>query len=76
MSPLESRVHKHSRVASLRGQRTSFIVDRSPMGRHVPFVGGCLQDGRLIVSAPEELRLGANFSVLASPSNLPPVCER
>ena len=85
MSSYESHGELSSRrvlpKANARVQRTRepfFIpLDPSPRGHHDPFGNGCLQVGRLIVSAPGELRLGANFGVLAtpcSPSSL--VCER
>lgn len=49
----------------VRTYRMSMASDWPQMATCTRFTGGCHQDGRLIVSAPGELRFGANHSVLA-----------
>jgi hypothetical protein len=48
-----------------RTHRTSIAGGWPQLATCARLPGGCHQDGRLIVSAPGELRLGANLSVLA-----------
>ena len=66
MTTTNAHAQLRKRTVCVRVRRTLTSSHPSTVSSHVQFRGGCLQDSRLIGSAPGELRLGANFSVLAT----------
>ena len=65
MNPRNHAAHAAHVNPIVRNFRTSMMAAWPQMATNTRYSGGCHQVSRLIVSAPGELRLGANNSVFA-----------